>query len=738
MGTVESAPSNWDPAGANTPPLGVGVYPGGPGAVGVNVMIGPPANCYLDVHTVELGMVTIEPGGSLSIAECGAIQCTALNLMADGVIDWVALCGGGGATIDIAPGGTLTKFGGDGSFGFGDTNNSVDLYGNNLTVEVDSGTLMLPYGGDGGCINNAAVVVSNNCTFLLQPSSNSFYELTGVVTGSGGGTILFNQGNIWVNGIDYNDSNVFGLTLNFPSNMFQWTGGDFQSGQGVTNLGIINLSSNGPALLAPFYNENLLNMAEGSSLFVGAQFFNDVSGVVDLAGDSSLTGNSVISNYGLIKKSAGAGMAQIIPEFDLYDATVEVDSGTLALNLSHYGYATNASFVVSNGATLDLLVSNISLEAEGALTGSGAGTVFMNNGTLQTYDGLVLNFPGSMFQLAGGLLNGGSYVVEGITNVGTINVVGPAALGSGIYNYGSIIQSGAGSVAGSATISNASGGVFQLENDGAVSNAYFYNGGLLEKTAGTGTNILSGYFINNGQITAASGGLYFASEFDQDSGILQLTPAMSFGPNRPFYLYGGIVTGTGALGGSAGNNSVYLDGGVLAPGNPFGVISVVGGNGLSASSAAAMDFAMGGASQFSQLVVSNDVLLGGTLNITLTNGYAPALGTQFEIISGASVQGTFTVTNIPQGISLAYSNNGVYLTVTGPTPVQVQSPAVSNGQFSFDFSTLSGQSYTVQTTTNLANAEWSVLTNITGDGAPYQLTTPATNFPELFFRVREP
>ena len=64
--SVVSAPSNWDPADTNTPALGLGVYPGGPGATNVNVILAAPANTILDVANVTLNTLTLQTGGALT------------------------------------------------------------------------------------------------------------------------------------------------------------------------------------------------------------------------------------------------------------------------------------------------------------------------------------------------------------------------------------------------------------------------------------------------------------------------------------------------------------------------------------------------------------------------------------------------------------------------------------------------------------------------------------------------
>ena len=304
-----------------------------------------------------------------------------------------------------------------------------------------------------------------------------------------------------------------------------------------------------------------------------------------------------------------------------------------------------------------------------------------------------------------------------------------------------MIQSGAGAIGGgSGYLLNEAGGVYQIQNDNGIGVGHFYNNGLLQKTGGTGTSTISGIFINSGVIQPGSGSLLFTDgTFDQNAGTLQITPAISFGPNRPFYQNGGTVTGAGTLGGSAINNSVYVWGGVLAPGNPFGTLTVPGGGGIGMAKGASFTVVLGGPSQFSQLVVSNYIALGGTLNVILTNGYVPTIGTQFHIITCPITALGFTTLNVPAGIAVTYSNtSGVYLTVTGSTPVQLQSPRLSGGNFTFSFATTNGLGYTVLQNSDLTTTNWTYYANLIGDGLLYHFLTPVTNVPQRFFRVRQP
>ena len=723
---VVSQPSNWTPS---PPP---GVYPGGPGAVGVDVVLGLPANTIADSGTFNINSLTIQASGSLYADPFSLITANTIDLQGDGNI-------GGNGEIRINPGGILTKSGGTGTFGFGNSVNSPELSGINFNLVVKSGELDLPHNAAGRLVGGT-ISVSNNTALLLTADGNSAPLLADTITGIGNGTVLMNTGLVNTAGEDYNGNYHTGLTLNFPGSMFQWTGGSFEDAS-LTNTGVFNLTNTPGIIGTIFYNDNRVNLADNSSFNLGGNMYNDVGGTFDIKGNSSLTGSDTFFNFGLLKKSAGAGIAAVEARLNNYGGTVEVDSGTLTLNTTGGGgYLTNATFLVNSGATLALSISNFSTEIEGTLTGSGGGTVLMNNGTVFGYQGATLDFPGPMFQWQGGTLGGsGTY----LTNAGTINVTGPVGSeGLATANNGIMIQSGMGAIiGGSALLNNNAAGVYQIQNDNGVAISIFKNYGLLEKTGGSGTSTIDASFNNYGSIQAASGSILFTGgEFDQDAGTLQLTPAISFGPNRPFYLNGGTVSGTGTLGGSNINNSVYVEaGGVLAPGNPFGVLTVPGGGGIVINNGATFKVVLGGPSQFSQLAVSNYISINGALNVTLTNGYVPAIGTQFQIISCPGTYGSFSTLNVQAGMAVTYSNtSGVYLTVTGSTPVKLQAPKISGGNFAFSFGTTNGLGYTVQQNNDLTTRNWTYYTNIIGNGSLYQIITPVTSIPELFFRVSQP
>jgi hypothetical protein len=135
--------------------------------------------------------------------------------------------------------------------------------------------------------------------------------------------------------------------------------------------------------------------------------------------------------------------------------------------------------------------------------------------------------------------------------------------------------------------------------------------------------------------------------------------------------------------------------------------------------------------------------LGGSLSVKVSGNFALAVGEQFQVVSSSGLSGIFSSVNVPAGISVAYSVNGVFLNVTGPVPVQILSPQRVGTNFIFQFATASGQSYTVQRNDDLTTTNWVFYTNIVGTGSAMQvqvpaMVTPAKRFFRAVFRVREP
>ena len=127
------------------------------------------------------------------------------------------------------------------------------------------------------------------------------------------------------------------------------------------------------------------------------------------------------------------------------------------------------------------------------------------------------------------------------------------------------------------------------------------------------------------------------------------------------------LSGTNSLAGFTTNSGTLN----LAP----SLLSVMG----SFTESGTLGVSVGGTaagSQYGKLTAAGAVTVGGTLNITLTNGYIPPIGTSFVILTGSSISGVFakvngTAINSSEHFKVLYSSTAVTLSVlsgTGSTP----------------------------------------------------------------------
>jgi hypothetical protein len=132
----------------------------------------------------------------------------------------------------------------------------------------------------------------------------------------------------------------------------------------------------------------------------------------------------------------------------------------------------------------------------------------------------------------------------------------------------------------------------------------------------------------------------------------------------------GSLLGKGSLTGSVTSS------GLVTPGDSATKPGILSPNTYTQKATGSLNIDIGGTTvgtQYGQLAVTNGASLNGTLNIKLVNGFVPAIGHTFTILTASAISGTFaTVT----GLSInsgqhfdppVYNANGVTLTVaSGP------------------------------------------------------------------------
>jgi hypothetical protein len=517
-----------------------------------------------------------------------------------------------------------------------------------------------------------------------------------------GGTFNWPNNNAWTQDQRFDIDTVCDPDQQYEAEPSNWSTPTFPNGASVdvilgnTGGAPTNLDRGAPIAVhsVTILNVGGLTAEYGSSL---------TANLLDLQGDGSVPAAGgggpnpifTLAGGGTLKKSSGSGTYAFTLGVILQvpnGGTIASQAGTLQLPGFASAYAGGVNFNAASGAVIDLAPAEAvgagTVQITGLFTGNNVGgTVRLKDGYLTTVPGsggATFNFPGSTFQWQSGAI--GSSAADPFINIGTMNITGtPALNGQGFINQGTVVQSGSGAlnVGYGRGLTNAASGTLDLQNDngftvigGGGGNPFFDNFGTVRKSAGTGTSIFgAGLSVTNrGTIEALTGTLQFWM-FTQESGTTALNGGnLNFLNDAVFN--GGSLVGNGTITGNVRNN-----GATFGPGFSPGKITI-NGNYIQGANGV-MTLEIGGAAagtEYDQLQVSGAVALGGTLNISLINGFRPAVGDVFPIILPGSFTGAFSSINTTGFTGqVNYSAGAIsitILTVSGtPTPTPTATPS---------------------------------------------------------------
>ena len=367
----------------------------------------------------------------------------------------------------------------------------------------------------------------------------------------------------------------------------------------------------------------------GTSIWAGS------SPSIGLSGSVSIRGVLAIDTSGGSFNVDGSLTAEGGSNIQFAGSNPLVLNGSLSTNLggtfflAGFGSVTNPSGTgtINNDGTL--LRSSVSTSVTVAAALNNTGTVRISSGFV-TFTGGV-----TQYNTATDTLSGGTWLANGTGNLrfnglgdpisiltGTANVtVGDAGSWTGLSSLGNV------DVGTSFTISG--GNDFtSIPFSGPASNLVV-EGSLT--VSGTGSKLTGA----SSGVTAASGGTVTLA----GGGQLSLGGGMSVQA-------GGTLQGDGNVQAAFGVNNA----GTLAPGASPGILNITGNLTLDASSVTNIEVqgTNPGTPDFDQILVSGIATLGGTLNVSLLNGFYPDKSESIQIIQAASRIGDFGVKNLPQ------------------------------------------------------------------------------------------
>jgi YVTN family beta-propeller protein len=463
----------------------------------------------------------------------------------------------------------------------------------------------------------------------------------------------------------------------------------------LTNAAVFTIQNNADAELSGAINNT-------GSFQVGANGNTtalSMGGAVTLAGAGTVV-MTVGGNGGTPVIRADVGGASLTNVNNTFSGRGQVGSGNLAFTNQPAGT------VNANSAGNGLLVNPVSTLNQGTLESSGGGilqfdvTVNNSGGTIAAGAG------GSQVQLSNGAnIQGG--LLTSASGAGFVGVIGSNGVFLDGSTHGILTNASTFTIQNNAdaelvgTINNT--GSFQVAANGNTT-ALSMGGAVTLTGAGTvvmsvggngGTPVIrqdvGGSSLTNAGNSITGSGQLQIPVYSQTAGFLQIPSGISDSLTN-FSVGGGnaqvdgslsasagivtattgVISGIGSLASNIGNAGITEGGDIPAA----GTLSINGAHTFAQAPTGAYEVSIGGltaGTQYSQLSVSGSASLAGALNIRFVNGFTPASGNQFTILTAASISGTFSTINsptLPAGLTWAvtYSATSVVLTVGTGSP----------------------------------------------------------------------
>ncbi len=529
---------------------------------------------------------------------------------------------GGGATLngrrlDNARTATWTNLG-QGNLFF----SNGAIFNNNGIFEIQNNANILNNGGAASAFNNNGTfrkVVATGVTEIRIPFNNSNTGVVDVQTGtvnfSGGGTstgswtvaapavLEFGGGTH-----NLNAGGVAGAGLVRFTNGTTHSAGTYNvTATQIDSAGVANF--NAAASTGTLALGNAVNQAGtlgGAANFTISGLFTWFTGLMN--GDGTTFANGGIN---LDVKSGGATLSR-----RLDNALMAVWTGTDVISFNNGVFNNNGTFDVQIDRTI-FNVGTSSFDNNGTFKKSaGAGLLdvdvaFTNDGTVEVLTGTV-SFDGTLTNLTGGTLNGGTWIVRDNASLLT-----PGA--NITENQANVTLEGVTSSFPkfNAIASNTATGSFTIQNGRIFTTSAAYS--------------------NAGSTTISAGSVFLVpagNNYTQTAGTTTVDGSLTA---DAILINGGTLLGVGVLHGDVSNA------GHVAPGTSPGVLVIDGD--YTQTAAGVLDVEIASATMFDQLQISGAASLDGTINVTRPGGFVPVLNDAFPVLTFASRTGDFAVKN---------------------------------------------------------------------------------------------
>lgn len=412
------------------------------------------------------------------------------------------------------------------------------------------------------------------------------------------------------------------------------------------------------------------------------------AGTLKFSGTNTYAGDTLL-NLGVLEVAADANLGAAT-------SGLTFDGGTLRTTAS---FPISRTIVLQSGGgtieTLGLTTLTGPISGTGALTKSGLGTLVLNSaslslsaltisaGDLQVPAGGSLDVTGTttvgtagFFAVDGGLITAASFVNSGeIELLNNARLVGPVVNSGVLGGHGRISGPLTNALSGQVRVgmnesihfdivsASSNAGLIEviegeIEFDGALTNAAStgliaardaalrFNAGLTNSGSvalSFGVSDVFGDITNQpGASIVVSGGaeVTFYDDISQN-GTFRVR---QIGSSTSVAVVLGAFTGSG---GTTGGGDIFFEGD-LRPGNSAATVTF--GNNIALGAGTSLEIEVGGTlpgTQYDQVHVAGQLLLDGTLAVSLLDGFVPLVGNSFDILDWATLTGTFDVLQLP-------------------------------------------------------------------------------------------
>jgi hypothetical protein len=422
----------------------------------------------------------------------------------------------------------------------------------------------------------------------------------------------------------------------------------------ITNSGTLNLDG---FIDGEIYSESLTNTTTGTintteTSYIFSDFTNDGTLINpgylylygELDGSGTVTNNGTIESYGDIANNSSHTFT---------------NSGTFYSD----SFFKNVSF--TNYGTLNLISG--SFDNDSSLTNTTTGTIntsgnvdildadFTNNGILNN-DGTLnisgYNFTGSGTVINNGTVNHSAYNNSNLTynNTGIYNTNGTALFTNGTFTNSGTFNINTDIISVNGLTNTASGTVNIIGSGNLLLDLDIINN---EGTINNNSNRIvafysnlygSGSFTNDGSLTVH---YTFESAHCTNNGTITVNNFAIY-KNTSQLLNTGTFNNNGTLTGvNTHHTGNFSNSGILSPGNSPGTYTF--NEDYTHEATATLITELESTSSYDKVFSYGNVTLGGTLDVSLLNGYTPTIGDSFTIVTANSITGTFDTTNLPSG-----------------------------------------------------------------------------------------